>query len=259
MQDNLQFLQLKLANREQTCRNLQDKVRDLENQLADERRTRLKQESNAFPGVSLSQSQKIITEKKPPLAPSKALRLPLRTRTSNFLPPPSPLPRPAKARKSFVPSCGKENLASSSTTTAILKPRRGSIAVVRPSPQGTKQVLQPKRRASIATLRPESNLSTFNGSAARPRNNRLGQKSFVWDTQRMWQTSRVLSPIAQEKETSVATPREATPVGSKQSSKFMGSPPSQAGSWRPKHPTVVAIKKQIVWSPLKMKAMRSRQ
>ncbi|XP_009770793.1 kinesin-like protein KIN-14S [Nicotiana sylvestris] len=259
LQDNLQFLQLKLANREQTCRNLQDKVRDLENQLADGRRTRLKQESNAFPGVSLSQSQKIITEKKPPLAPSKALRLPLRTRTSNFLPPPSPLPRPTKARKSFVPSCGKENLASSSTTTAILKPRRGSIAVVRPSPQGTKQVLQPKRRASIATLRPESNLSTFNGSAARPRNNRLGRKSFVWDTQRMWQTSRVLSPIAQEKETSVSTPREATPIVSKQSSKFMGSPPSQAGSWRPKHPTVVAIKKQIVWSPLKMKAMRSRQ
>ena len=53
-------------------------------------------------------------------------------------------------------------------TKAVVKPRRGSIIAVRPPPQGTNQVLQPKRRASIATLRPESSISTFNNSAARP-------------------------------------------------------------------------------------------
>ncbi|MCD7453749.1 hypothetical protein HAX54_021982 [Datura stramonium] len=267
LQDSLQSLQLRLATREQTCRSLQDKVRDLENQLADERKIRLKQESKALAGVSrefttssyLSQTQKITAEKKPPLAPSKALRLPLR-KISNFVPPPSPLARPpAKARKSFVPAAShdKENIERTSMTKAILKPRRGSIIAVRPPTQGTNQVLQPKRRASIATLRPESSMSTFNNSAARPRNDRfIGRQSFVWDPQRMWRTSRVLSPIAQAKETSVATPVGETPIGSR-SSKFMGSPPSQApGSWRPKHPTVVALKKQLVWSPLK-KAARS--
>ncbi|KAJ8572906.1 hypothetical protein K7X08_009417 [Anisodus acutangulus] len=267
LQDSLQSLQLRLATREQMCRSLQDKVRDLENQLADERKIRLKQESKAKSGVSRefttssysSQAQKITTEKKPPLAPSKALRLPLR-KISNFVPPPSPLSRPpAKARKSFVPvaSHDKENIARPSMTKATLKPRRGSIIAYRPPPQGTNQVLQPKRRASIATLRPESSLSTFNNSAARSRNDRfVGRQSFVWDPQRMWRTSRVLSPIAQARETSFATPGGATPLGSR-SSKFMGSPPSQApGSWRPKHPTVVALKKQLVWSPLK-KAVRS--
>ncbi|KAK4378969.1 hypothetical protein RND71_000831 [Anisodus tanguticus] len=267
LQDSLQSLQLRLATREQMCRSLQDKVRHLENQLADERKIRLKQESKALAGVSRefttssysSQAQKITTEKKPPLAPSKALRLPLR-KISNFVPPPSPLSRPpAKARKSFVPvaSHDKENIARPSMTKATLKPRRGSIIAVRPPPQGTNQVLLPKRRASIATLRPESSLSTFNNSAARSRNDRfVGRQSFVWDPQRMWRTSRVLSPIAQARETSFATPGGATPIGSR-SSKFMGSPPSQApGSWRPKHPTVVALKKQLVWSPL-TKAVRS--
>lgn len=269
LQDNLQSLQLRLATREQTCRSLQDKVRDLENQLAEERKIRLKQESKALAGASrefttssyLSQAQKITTEKKPPLAPSKALRLPLR-KISNFVPPPSPLARPAKTRKSFVPAAShdKENIERTSMTKAVLKPRRGSIIAVRPPPQGTNQVFQPKRRASIATLRPESSISTFNNSAARPRNDRfIGRQSFVWDPQRMWRTSRMLSPIAQAKETSIATPVGATPIGSR-SSKFMGSPPSQApGSWRPKHPTVVALKKQLVWSPLKKVARSSNR
>ncbi|CAN4111141.1 unnamed protein product [Withania somnifera] len=272
LQDTLQSLQLRLSTREHTCRSLQDKVRDLENQLADERKIRLKQESKALAGVSresttssyLSQAQKITTEKKPPLAPStKALRLPLR-KISNSVPPPSPLGcrPPAKARKSVVPAAShdKENIERTSMTKAMLKPRRGSIVAVRPPPQGTNQVLQPKRRASIATLCPESSMLTFNNSTARPRNDRfIGRQSFVWDPQRMWRTSRALSPISQVKETSVATPVGGTPIGS-QSSKFMGSPPSQApGSWRPKHPTVVALKKQLVWSPLKKVARSSNR
>ncbi|KAL0357327.1 UNVERIFIED_CONTAM: Kinesin-like protein KIN-14S [Sesamum calycinum] len=139
-----------------------------------------------------------------------------------------------------------------------LKPRRGSIAV-RPNPPASSQVLQPKRRASIATIRPESNtnLATPLRSSIRSRNDRaVGRQSFVWDPQRVWRTSRVSSPLPQSRELSSAT-IEATPVGQR-SSKFKVSPPSQAGSWRPKHPTVVALhKKHLVWSPLKMRGMKS--
>ncbi|KAK2630897.1 hypothetical protein EUGRSUZ_L03767 [Eucalyptus grandis] len=40
----------------------------------------------------------------------------------------------------------------------------------------------------------------------------------------------------------------------------MGSPPTQqVGSWKPKHPTVVALqRKSIVWSPLKWRGMKKR-
>ncbi|BBH06603.1 P-loop containing nucleoside triphosphate hydrolases superfamily protein [Prunus dulcis] len=93
LQDGLQSLQLRLAAREHICRNLQEKVRDLENQLGEERKTRLKQETRAFAAASHQSSassfrkqaaQKTAVEKKPPLAPSKS-RLPLR-RITNYMP-----------------------------------------------------------------------------------------------------------------------------------------------------------------------------
>lgn len=38
----------------------------------------------------------------------------------------------------------------------------------------------------------------------------------------------------------------------------MGSPPTEAGSLRSKHPAVIALqRKQLVWSPLKMRNMRN--
>ncbi|KAM2056199.1 hypothetical protein TB2_028357 [Malus domestica] len=67
---------------------------ELENQLAEEKKTRLKQETRAFAAVSHQSSassfrergaQKTVAEKKPPLAPPRT-RLPLR-RLSNFPPP----------------------------------------------------------------------------------------------------------------------------------------------------------------------------
>ncbi|XP_057497304.1 kinesin-like protein KIN-14S [Actinidia eriantha] len=251
LQDSMQSLQLRLAAREHICRSLQEKVRDLENQLAEERKTRLKQETRALAAVSVQshQAQKAIAEKKPPLAPSK-MRLPLR-RITNFLPPPSPLPphRAKTSASSFrVSTDDKENTTK---TKPLLQARRGSIAV-RPPP-ATTQVLQPKRRASIATFRPEpnSNVPTpLNNSNARPRTDRvLGRQSFVWDPQRVWRTSRV--------ETTV----EATPTAASRSSKFMGSPPTaQAGSWKPKHPTVIALqRKPLIWSPLKLRGMKSNR
>ncbi|KAI3445326.1 hypothetical protein Pfo_001991 [Paulownia fortunei] len=269
LQDSLQSLQLRHAAREHICRNLQEKVRDLENQLAEERKTRLKQENRVLASISTqsalstsNQAQKISTERKPPLAPTK-LRLPLR-RITNFMPVPSPVTS-NKYRMSFLPVVNddKENISRTlmkeNKAKPIFKPRRGSIAV-RPPPPATKQILQPKRRASIATLQPESKTSMttpLHSSTVRLRNDRvMGRQSFVWDPQRVWRTSRVSSPLPQSREPSTAT-IEATPVGPR-SSKFKGSPPSQAGSWRPKHPTVVALqKKHLVWSPLKLRGMKN--
>ncbi|KAK3008005.1 hypothetical protein RJ639_014675 [Escallonia herrerae] len=263
LQDDLQSLQIKVGAREHNCRTLQEKVRDLENQLSEERKARQKQETRALAAVSsqssalslLKQSQSTMIERKPPLCPSK-LRPPLR-RISNFLPPPSPVPQ-HRTRTSLLPTItdDKENLSMGTKGRKFLKPKRCSIAV-RP-PQPTNQALQPKRRASIATFRPESSTASALNSTARPRNDRMvGRQSFVWDRQRVWRTSNIPSPLPQPRETSRPTV-EVTPIGPR-SSKFMGSPPSQqVGSWKPKHPTVVALqRKQLVWSPLKFRGMKS--
>ncbi|KAG8363814.1 hypothetical protein BUALT_Bualt19G0061400 [Buddleja alternifolia] len=264
LQDSLQSLQLRLAAREHICRNLQEKVRDLENQLAEERKTRIKQENRALASISTqssissNQAQKTTsTDKKPPLAPSK-IRLPLR-RISNFMPNPSPVPLNKNRMMPVLPVVNedKENtcrtLPKENKARAILKPRRGSIAV-RPPPPPPSQSIQPKRRASIATVRPESNSNMTTPLHNRLRNDRVvGRQSFVWDPQRVWRTSRISSPLPQSREVS-------TPVAHRSSSKFRGSPPSQAGSWKPKHPTVVALqKKHLVWSPLKLRGMKNNR
>ncbi|XP_028121026.1 kinesin-like protein KIN-14S [Camellia sinensis] len=269
LRDSLQSLQLRLAAREHICRNFQDKNRELESQLAEERKTRLKQETRALASVS-AQSPALsslnqphmttIAEKKPPMFPSK-LRLPLRG-ISNFLPPRSPVPpRMTKTSTSIYPN-NKENVSKMMTTAAktktLLKARRGSYAV-RPPPVATNKVFQPKRRASIATLHPESNSNIMrtplnSSSNARLRTDRMvSRQSFVWDPQRVWRASRVETPLSRLKESAVM----ATPIAPR-SSKFRGSPPTQAGSWKPKHPTVIALqKKQLVWSPLKFRGMRN--
>ncbi|XP_047979052.1 kinesin-like protein KIN-14S [Salvia hispanica] len=319
LQDNVQALQLRLAAREHICKNLQEKVRDLETQLAEERKTRLKQENRALASVATqstltsNQAQKasIADNKKPPLAPSK-LMMPLRSIT-NFMPlAPSPAPpnkksmsmsylpavredkenaprenkgkqvimkarrgsfavRPSPAAPpnkksmsmSYLPAVreDKENSPRENKgTQVIMKARRGSFAV-RPSPAG--QVFQPKRRASIATFRPESNSGMAtpleNSSSRMMRTDRLmGRQSFVWDPQRVWRTSRPSSPLPQSREVPTLE-MEATPIGPR-SSKFRGSPPSQVpGSWKPKHPIVVALQKKVVWSPLKLRGMKNKR
>ncbi|KAL2490530.1 P-loop containing nucleoside triphosphate hydrolase superfamily protein [Abeliophyllum distichum] len=282
LQDSLKSLQLRLAAREHICRNLQEKVHDLENQLAEERKTRLQQDYRALASVStqssalpiLNQAQKTAMEKKPPLAPTK-LRLPLR-RITNFMPLPTLVPPqktgqsifrvvdkykehtsrtsilvpPQKTGQSILRVVDKDKECTSRTSIlgnkakAILIPRRGSI-VVRPS-SATSHVFQPKRRASIATLLLEtnSNMKTpLQGSTARlSKNSGMGRQSFVWDPQRVWHTTSRMSSPLQLRQTSSYTV-EATPVVPR-SSKFRGSPPSQAGSWKPKHPTVVALQKK---------------
>lgn len=194
------------------------------------------------------------TDKKPPLAPSR-LRQPLRGIT-NVMPISSPIHPAYKARKSMIPKRENDTLRmpmAEGKAKAFLKPRHGSLSVRSP-PTATKQVFQPRRRASIATN--HADMSTpLNRSSARLRSDReMGRQSFVWDPKRVWRTSSVHSPMRQTPSAAL----EKTPVVSRRSSKFMGSPPSfRAGPWKLKHPTVVALqKKQLVWSPLKMKAMK---
>ncbi|WRX23731.1 Kinesin motor domain - like 10 [Theobroma cacao] len=266
LQDHVQSLQLRLAAREHICKSLQEKVRDLENQLAEERKTRLKQETRAFAAAasgrpSLTQAaEKTKMEKKPPLGPSK-LRLPLR-RLTNFMPPASPMPTNRKtARIAMAASDDKENypktvMAPPTNTKALLKPRRVSIAV-RPSTTTT-QVIQPKRRVSIATLQPHSYMTTPLRSSASGFNNggTMDRPSLVRDPRKA-RYSRLFSPLPEFR-----NPSETTPAATRSSSKFMGSPPppAQAGSWKPRHPTVVALqRKSVVWSPLKLRGMQSHR
>lgn len=268
LQENLQALQLRLAAREHICRNLQEKVRDLENQLAEERKLRLKQESRAV--AVAKQAQKTTAEKKPPLGPQK-LRFPLR-RITNFMPPPSPLPS-QKLNASTTFTDDKENTYrptnNNNNTRALLKPRR-SLAV-RPThlppttaTATTMQAVQPRRRVSIATFRSEPSshmLPPLETSAARYRCDRvIGRMSFAGDPRRVRRISRIFSPLHESRAEDAGTVEAAaTPGGvTGSSSKFMGSPPTHAGSWKPKHPTVVALqRKQLVWSPLKLRGLKN--
>ncbi|KAJ9682015.1 hypothetical protein PVL29_018080 [Vitis rotundifolia] len=119
------------------CRSLQEKVRVLENQVAVERKTRLKQP---------------LKEKKPPLGPSK-LKMPLKE-ISNFLPPPSPIPpHKTMSYSAILPAStdDKENMlrpsAAATKTKSILQPRR-TIAKKKPSLGPSKPRMMPVRRIS---------------------------------------------------------------------------------------------------------------
>ncbi|KAH8507322.1 hypothetical protein H0E87_009732, partial [Populus deltoides] len=228
LQDSLQSLQLRLAAREHTCRTLQEKVRELENQLGEERKTRLKQETRAF-AAAASQSTKQVVEK--------------RKKTGSVL----------------SSMHDKENNPRTTTaganTKSLVKPRRMSVAV-RPPPPMSAQVFRPKRRVSIATHRsePASNMTTPLQTSQYKNGNVVGRQTFVRDPRKP-RNSKLFSPLPEFR-----TASETTPTVMRTSSKFMGSPPAQAGSWKPKHPTAVALqRKSLVWSPLKLRSFQNRR
>ncbi|KAL9248102.1 hypothetical protein vseg_021462 [Gypsophila vaccaria] len=262
LQNNVQSLQLRLAARDHICRSLQEKVRDLENQLAEERKLRLKQDSRSVAAASTkpprqAQRSTAAASTRPPLGPSN-MRMPLR-RISNFLPPPSPL---HTKKSSNLPSLrpvssdGKENNPSGTNGIALRGPRRVSIAVRPPSTQMVAPTLQPRRRVSIATLRPEPSLHM--GTPLNTQSNRESllprRPSFVREV-RVRRFSKVFSPLPESRAVANSSV-EATPRSNR---RFMASPPSQqVGSWKPKHPTVVALqKKPVVWSPLKLRGLKN--
>ncbi|XP_027353198.1 kinesin-like protein KIN-14S [Abrus precatorius] len=261
LQDNLQTVQMRLATRELMCRNLQEKVRDLENQIAEERKIRLKQESRSLAAVSAQPStmsslnhtavQK--ATKKPPLDPS--IRPPLR-RITNFLPPP---PERRPSRCSSVD--GKENIArttsmTTNTQVGLMKPRRRVSIAARPPPApSTTQVFQPRRRVSMATLHPDST----SGMSTTPLHSSSQftcassvQQSLIRN-QRKARYSRLFAPLPE-----IRTSVETTPTLMRSSSKFAGSPTQVASRMAAKHPTVLALqRKSLVWSPLKQRGLKN--
>ncbi|CAN0914242.1 Kinesin-like protein KIN-14S [Linum grandiflorum] len=263
LQDTVQSLQLRLTARESMFRSLQEKVRDLENQLEEERKTRIKQENRALAASVRSSSffskQQTSTENnnnKPPLAPPTKLRMPLR-RITNFmpqqqLPPPNAaVKRPssgAAAWKRKENNNNNNNVINKENNNArnLMKPRRNSVAV-RPPPSSFQQPLnpgqvrQPKRRVSVATYIPEPSMI----STPRVQQQQSSQQ-LIRGGARRGRYSSLFSPLPESE--ILATPAAAR----FSSSKFMGSPPAVPGSWKPKHPTVVALqRKSLVWSPLR--------
>ncbi|RDX94715.1 Kinesin-like protein KIN-14S, partial [Mucuna pruriens] len=249
LQDNLQTMQMRLATREIMCRSLQEKVRDLENQIAEERKIRLKQESRSLAAVSAQPST--MTEstinhtaaqkamKKPPLNPSK--RLPLR-RITNFLPPP-PERRPSCSSSIDA----KENIARTSSMTIniqdLMKPRRRVSIAARPpatpmEPSTTQTLLKPRRRVSVATLCPvtSSDMTTPLRSPT--------QQSLIRN-QRKARYSKLFSALP---ETRRSVSVETTSPTLMKSNSMCGSP---------RYPTVVALqRKPLVWTPLKQKSQK---
>ncbi|KAE8675390.1 hypothetical protein F3Y22_tig00111671pilonHSYRG00094 [Hibiscus syriacus] len=336
LQDNVQSLQLRLAAREHICRTLQEKVRDLEIQLAEERKTRIKLETRAFSAAAAAstrsslkqEAEKTKMEKKPPVVPSK-LRLPLR-KINNFMPmPTTPMPNNRKTTRMATVPEGKENNLKNT-----MAPRRNSIAV-RP-PTTMKAVFQPMRRLSVSAFRPDSHMTTplCNSTSGFNHASTMDRPSLMRDVRKA-RYSRLFSPLPKLRNPSETTPaamittktvrkpkrrvsiatfrpdshmktplrsstagfnyanrlslmrdpkntrysrlfspsvtrysrlfppsasETTTPAAMRSSSKFMGSPPMQAGSWKPTHPTVVALqRKSLVWSPLKFRRTQRKQ
>ncbi|CAN1199488.1 Kinesin-like protein KIN-14S, partial [Linum perenne] len=261
LQDSVQSLQLRLTAKDSMFRSLQEKARDLENQLEEERRARIKQENRALAASTASvrssffpsTKQQPSTENnnnntittKPPLCPPSKLRMPLR-RITNFMPQQQQQPPPSAAVKG--PSSAttwkrkeNNNVNSNNNNNSrnnLMKPRRNSVAVRPPPPpssQSQQVIRQPKRRVSVATYIPEQSVVSTPRVQQMLRGPRRGRFSSLF------------SPLP--KSEIVGTPAAAR----FSSSKFMGSPPVVPGSWKPKHPTVVALqrKKSLVWSPLR--------
>ncbi|XXG54474.1 hypothetical protein AAC387_Pa03g2342 [Persea americana] len=248
MQESLQVLQLKFAAREQLCRNLQEKVRELESQLADERKTRLQQENRAA-----SRDQKGPTsDKKPPLFPSKP-RPPL-SRITNVL------PTSGRQMSSSVPTAvmDKENTMTTTAATtnpAPMKARRISMASSIRPPK-----MQPKRRrVSIAVMQPETRTFPMTLSSSTQysyqNNDAMRRRSLVRDPRRI---SRIFTPLPEAVIVAITPDNKRNASSNTSSSKF-SSPPTQA-SWRPKLPTVASPRqRRLVSSPLNLRGLKNAQ
>ncbi|KAJ0232341.1 Kinesin motor domain-containing protein [Hirschfeldia incana] len=251
LQDNVQSLQLRLTAREHICKGLQDKVRDLEFQLAEERKTRIKQETRALATASststtttTSRQLPTITEKKPPLAPARSMRIPLR-RITNFMP---QQPSQGPPAKKFSDATSKENLnknnknlrrSSSVDINTLMKPRRSSIAFrPAPPPLAIASAEKESLHCNVET-RPSSSYMNMT-TPSRPAFRGGGGDS------RRGRYSKLFSP-----DHNLLTPNAV------KGSRFKKSPLGGGSSWKPRHPTVVALqKKAVVWSPLKFKNRR---
>ena len=183
--------------------------------------------------------------------------MPLR-RITNFMPQPSPL-----TSKRYTTSMnGKENTARrtsmTTSTEAYSKPRSRASIVVRPPAPSTAQVLQPRRRVSIATLRPETiseittPLRTTTSQFAS--GSSVGVQQSLIRSQRRARYSNLFAPLPELRTTVEMT----TPMSIRSSSKFRGSPTQAADSRVARHPAAIALqRKPLVWSPLKLRGLKT--
>ncbi|KAK9070716.1 hypothetical protein SSX86_011118 [Deinandra increscens subsp. villosa] len=145
------LLQEKLSARDHIYKLLQEKVRDLENQLAEERKTRQKQENRALPAAS---SQSFLSELKPPLAPSSSMRQPLR-RINNFIQSPATSQNPRPFTSSRLSNDDKENLSRPVSNLKPLSIATQCSLAIKPAPTTalTGQIFKPRRlvRSSAAS------------------------------------------------------------------------------------------------------------
>ncbi|GAB2211558.1 hypothetical protein Drorol1_Dr00024876 [Drosera rotundifolia] len=274
LQETAQSLQFRLAAREHTCRGLQEKVRDLENQLTEERKIRMKQETKAIAAASAKQQpsllppkqvQKKTTEKRPPPGPSK-LRPPLQ-RVTNLIPPPTP-PPPERATIQYgfpTPAEDKENAYGTMSTASskvrdIMKPRRVSI-VLRPPSHATTKILGPRRRVSVAIMRQEPNSLAVTPVNAQSKlgGNLMRRQSFLKEPSRVRRFSKMFEPLPETRAVGGSLVDSIPRFGKNGGIRFMRSPQQQIGAWKPTLPTVLALQKKLVWSPLKAKAMKNHR
>lgn len=184
-----------------------------------------------------------------------------------------------------------------STTQILQPRRRVSMATLRPDttfyPQesssgssikqppapSTTQVLQPRRRVSIATLRPDT--TSYMTTPGQPKESSSGsslqQSLSVIRNQRKDRYSRLFAPMPEMRAPVETTPTlmrkdrysrlfapmpemrasvETTPTLMRSSSKFVHSP-IQTDSRVAKHPTALALRKPLVWSPLKLRGLKN--
>ncbi|KAJ6762738.1 KINESIN-LIKE PROTEIN KIN-14S [Salix purpurea] len=231
LQDSLQSLQLRLAAREHICRTLQEKVRDLENQLGEERKIRIKQETRAFAAASQSTKQvveKSKTDQKPPLGPSK-FRMPLR-RITNFMPPPSPLQKQ------------KTTITGSAVSSMHDKENNIKNHIVRDKYKRPHETQANVRRSQTSSSNVNADFSAQRDVQSFLRDPKKPRYSKLFYPLPEFRTASEMTPCRNSSKFRTAS--EMTPC--RNSSKFMGSPPTQAaGSWKPKHPTVVALQRKV--------------
>uniref|UniRef100_A0A1D1YB82 Kinesin-like protein n=1 Tax=Anthurium amnicola TaxID=1678845 RepID=A0A1D1YB82_9ARAE len=216
LNESLQLMHIKYSSRENVFKTLQEKVKDqvkdLENQLAEERKTRLQQEAKDSTRYH-----------KPPLPPIKE-RQPLGRISSNL--PPSAHRRSMVATTSAATE-DKENISlwrrrpdNPGPIKPLMKARRILLApVVRPT-----STQQPRRRASIAVM------SCAGGEARVRQNNSSCQNSVLKIPRRRLSLALALpsTPVAATPESKAATPRSSTASASK----FFSPPQMQQAMWR---------------------------
>nr|ACG43046.1 kinesin-4 [Zea mays] len=226
LNQSLQLMQLKYASREnvfrtlnekvkdaeQACRNYQQRIRELENELGNEKRA----------------SRDSARSSRPPLVPTRQ-RQP-QGRTNSFAPPSGPsrwrLKAPAKHNKENIPVAMNKPNAGDDPNKPVGRARRVSLApVIRQIP------IQPKRRSSMAVLPSvREHLSVLNDKKA---GSRLSQANMARGSLGAFGLNLVPgTPLAGH-----GGPVDATPDGAKfrrfdfgSSSKFT-SPAPNVGMW----------------------------